>query len=65
LKESQKLVVPQHVKNLLGLGKYSWISPLLSLYKLSRKIKMDGFLKSIILPSDYKEQIMALDVKPS
>jgi len=65
LKESQKLVVPQHVKNLLGLGKFSWVSSLLSFYKLSRKIKIDGFLKSIILPQDYKEQIRELDVKPS
>ena len=64
LKESQKLVLPQHVKDLLGFGKYSWISPLLSFYKFSRKIKMDGFLKSVILPQDYKEQIRSLDVKP-
>jgi len=65
LKESQKLVVPQHVRHLMGFGKHSWISPLLSFYKFSRKIKMDEFLKSIILPRDYKQQIRALDVKPS
>lgn len=65
LKESQKLVVPQQVKTLLGLGKFSWVTPLLFFYKLSRKINMDNFLKSIILPQDYKEQIRALDVKPS
>ena len=65
LRESQKLVVPQHVKYLLGFHKHSWIRPILSLYKLSRKIKMDHFLKSIILPSDYQEQIRALDVKPA
>jgi hypothetical protein len=65
LKESQKLVVPSHVKRLLGFGKFSWVTPLLFFYKLSRKINMDRFLKSIILPQDYKEQINALDVKPS
>jgi len=65
LKESQKLVVPQHVKNLLGFGKFSWVSPLLFFYKLSRKIRMDKFFKSIILPQDYKDQIRELDVKPS
>jgi hypothetical protein len=65
LKESQKLVVPQRVRTLLGFGKFSWVSPLLFFYKLSRKIKMDNFLKSIILPQDYKEQIRELDVKPS
>ncbi len=64
LKESQKLVVPQHVNELLGLGKIQWITPLLISYKLSRKIKMDGLLKAIILPSAYKKQIKALDVEP-
>ena len=62
--ESQKLVVPGHVKALLGLGKISWIIPLVSIYKLSRKIKMDGLLKAMILPTAYKNQINAIDVDP-
>jgi len=65
LKESQKLVVPAHARQLLGLRGFSWIRPLLSLYKLSRKVGLDEFFKSIILPQDYKQQIRALDVKPS
>ncbi len=65
LKESQKLVVPEHVNNLLNLGKINWITPLLITYKLSRKIKMDGLLKAIILPSAYKKQIKALDAEPA
>ncbi len=63
--ESQKLVVPAHVKELLGLRKIYWITPLLTIYKLSRKIKMDGLLKAIILPSAYKKQIKALDMEPN
>ena len=62
--ESQKLVVPQHVNELLNLGKIAWITPLLIIYKLSRKIKLDGLLKAIILPSAYKKQIKELDVEP-
>jgi hypothetical protein len=65
LKESQKLVVPEHVNDLLNLGKINWISPLLIFYKASRKIKMDGLLKAIILPSAYKKQIKALDAEPA
>ncbi|MEP7372999.1 MAG: oxygenase MpaB family protein [Chitinophagaceae bacterium] len=65
LTESQKLVVPNHVKYLLGFGKFSWVTPLLSFYKLSRRFKMDMFLKSIILPSAYKKEISELDVKLS
>jgi hypothetical protein len=65
LKESQKLVVPEHVIDLLNLGKINWITPLLIFYKASRKIKMDGLLKAIILPSAYKKQIKALDAEPA
>ncbi len=62
LKESQKLVVPRHVNELLGLGKVKWIAPVLFTYKLSRKVKLDGFIKSLILPAAYKKQIRELDV---
>ncbi len=64
LKESQKLVCPKHVHRLLGFGKITWITPLLLVYKFSRNISMDWFLKSIILPSAYQKQIRELDVKP-
>jgi hypothetical protein len=33
-------------------------------YKVSRLMKMDWLLKNILLPSDYKEQIKALDIYP-
>jgi ER-bound oxygenase mpaB/B'/Rubber oxygenase, catalytic domain len=64
LKESQKLVVPDHAKQLLKLGKFSWLTPILATYKLSRKIKLDWFLKSIVLPAKYKKQIKELDIEP-
>jgi len=64
LKESQKLVCPKHVKQLLSFGKVTWITPLLLIYKFSRNISLDWFLKSIILPSAYQKQIRELDVKP-
>ena len=62
LLEGQKLVVPEEVKNLLKLGNFSWLAPILIFYKLSRKIKLDWFLKSMILPSEFKQEIKALDV---
>jgi ER-bound oxygenase mpaB/B'/Rubber oxygenase, catalytic domain len=65
LKESQKLVCPALVCRLLGFGKILWVKPLLLIYKLSRKIKLDGALKSILLPKEYKEQIKDLDRIPS
>jgi uncharacterized protein (DUF2236 family) len=65
LKESQKLIVPRHAKQLLNLGWFTWLTPLLAIYKLSRRIKMDWFLKSLLLPAAYKKQIKELDTAPS
>lgn len=65
LKESQKLVVPKHASDLLGLRKFSWLTPILAVYKLSRMIKLDWFLKSLVMPAKYKKQIRQLDIVPS
>jgi hypothetical protein len=62
LKESQILVVPRRVNELLNLGSFSWVSPLLFFYKLSRLVKLDGVLKSLLLPTAYKKQIRELDI---
>lgn len=59
--ESQILVVPNKVNELLKLGKFSQLKPILSIYKFSRVFKFDWFLKSIILPSEYKTKIKGLD----
>ena len=61
--ESQKLVVPKHAKQLLNMGEFSGLTLILALYKLSRKIKMDWFLKSLVMPSAYKKQIKELEEK--
>jgi len=60
--ESQKLVVPSIVKKLLHFGNFSLLTPVIPMYKISRLIKLDWVLKSILLPSDYKAQINELDV---
>ena len=65
LKEGQKLVVPKQVRSLLGLSSFSFLSPIVPIYKLSRSLKMDWIIKSAILPSDYKAQIRKLDVHPA
>ena len=63
--EGQILVVPEKVNNLLGLGKISFLTPVLLFYKLSRKFKLDWFMKSLVLPEEYKKQIKDLDITPS
>ena len=60
--EGQILVVPKTVNEMLEFRKFSLLSTLVPIYKLSRKFKMDWMIKSLILPSSYKTQIKELDV---
>lgn len=60
--EGQKLVVPEEVKSLLQFNDFSLLTPVVPVYKVSRLMKMDWLLKSILLPSDYKDQINELNV---
>jgi hypothetical protein len=62
LLEAQILVVPKRVNELLGLGKLSLIKPILGIYKFTRLIRLDWFLKSALLPPAYKQEIKELDV---
>jgi len=64
LLQGQILVVPQQVIKLLQLGKFSFLRSILILYKLLRKIKIDWFIKSLILPDKYKTEIKNLDNIP-
>lgn len=61
LLEVQKLVVPNVVRSLLSFRKGSWIYALIILYKVSRFLKLDGIIRSILLPARYKKDIRALD----
>lgn len=62
LLEAQKLVLPDKVKELLGFRNISFLRPVVPLYKLSRKIKLDGIIKALLLPAAYKKQIAELDI---
>lgn len=50
----QKLVVPEHAKLLLGLEGFSWLSPVVFLYKKIRSLNIDGMLTHAALPSSYR-----------
>lgn len=64
MREAQALVVPKKVAELLGSKKISLLYPIVPLYKASRLIKLDGAIKWLLLPSEYKKQIKDLDVVP-
>lgn len=59
--QSQILLVPQKVNELLSLGKSPLASIILSSYKLSRMIGVKTIIRNAILPSAYKKEIIALD----
>ncbi len=65
LKQAQLLLVPKRVSKLLGLGTVSLMQPVVFAYKLSRKLKLDGLVKSSILPAAYKAEIEDLDKIPA
>lgn len=60
--EGQKLVVPERVKMLLNLSDFSLLTPVVPMYKISRTMRLDGLIKNLLLPSNYKEHIKQLDV---
>ncbi|MBO9594741.1 MAG: DUF2236 domain-containing protein [Niabella sp.] len=61
LLEGQKLVVPNRVKELLNVTGFSFLIPVVPLYKASRLIKIDGLLKNLLLPPRYRNQVRRLD----
>lgn len=64
LKEAQLLVIPPEVRRLLNWRKISLLRPAVPAYKLSRIVKLDNAIRTLLLPSAYREQIMALNVNP-
>ena len=63
LLEVQKRLVPGRVKELLKFGKLSVLDPMLFLYKICRRLKMEWFLKSLLLPKAYIKKVRQLEIK--
>lgn len=61
LLESQILISPEIVRKLLSLRRFSVLDPLIPIYKFSRTLNMDKLLKAMILPSNYKKEIRAMN----
>jgi hypothetical protein len=60
--QTQKLIIPKRVRQLLRLNYWSWAYPAIGLYKVCRRFKLDRPVKELILPKEYKRQISGLDV---
>ncbi|WP_178989274.1 oxygenase MpaB family protein [Winogradskyella schleiferi] len=65
LLESQILLLPNTVRELLKLRKQSLLAPFIPIYKICRSLKIDWVLKDMILPSAYKQEIKRLNITSS
>ncbi|MEO8770093.1 MAG: oxygenase MpaB family protein [Ferruginibacter sp.] len=61
LLETQKMVLPVTVREMLGFKKCSFVQLMLPFYKFSRLLKLDTIIRSLILPATYKTPIKRLD----
>lgn len=61
LRETQTLIVPSKVRELLSLPPVSLMHPVIGLYKLSKHIRLNGIIKALTLPARYKKNILSLD----
>jgi ER-bound oxygenase mpaB/B'/Rubber oxygenase, catalytic domain len=59
--ESQKLVISAIVADLLRFKRRSLLKPVIPIYRVLRKYKLDAYLKKALLPSAYLEQTRELD----
>lgn len=59
---AQTLVLPNHVRKLLGFKYFSISRFLVSVYKLLIRLNVDWYIKRLILPAEYIDQVRALDV---
>ncbi|HEY4325782.1 MAG TPA: oxygenase MpaB family protein [Mucilaginibacter sp.] len=62
VKQVQILLVPARVKELLPFAEFSWLAPVLKLYKILRWAKLESLFRNALLPTAYKIQIKELDV---
>jgi len=61
LLQSQALVAPPRVRELLNFHKTFLFQWVVALYKLSKSLRVDGLLRDLILPEKYKKEIGGLD----
>jgi hypothetical protein len=65
LLEVQKLLVSDHVRELLRFNKTSYFRPLIKFYKIACYFRADSLIKNVLLPGAYKQRIKALDIQHS
>jgi uncharacterized protein (DUF2236 family) len=65
LLQAQRLVVPPQVRDLLHLGRWSWLPLALPVYHHTQHLALSRWLRTSLLPVDYRDKILALDEAPA
>jgi uncharacterized protein (DUF2236 family) len=65
LLQAQRLVVPPQVRDLLRLGRWSWLPLALPVYHHTQHLALSRWLRTSLLPADYRDKILALDEAPA
>ncbi|GAB3224847.1 hypothetical protein GCM10027346_05430 [Hymenobacter seoulensis] len=65
LLQGQRLVAPKLVRELLQLGSRSWLQPIVPLYRHTQHLTLSQWVKTLLLPPSYRDQILALDKLPT
>jgi len=63
MRKIQARLVPKRVNELLNLGKSNLIAVILAVYKFCRFLRINKFLRNMILPGKYKAMILNLEVE--
>jgi uncharacterized protein (DUF2236 family) len=61
LLQAQMVLVPKRVNKLLNLGYNPMFKGLIKVYQLSKRVGVNSFIKYMIMPPEYKKEIIALD----
>jgi hypothetical protein len=62
--EGQKAIIPVHVRIQLGFVTFTAMKPLLFFYKIAKVLKLEKTLKLALLPPQYYDEILVLDMQP-
>jgi len=61
LLQAQGLLTPARVSQLIGLPSFPLLAAMVPVYKASRFLRVDRWLKAVLLPGKYKAEIAGLD----
>jgi hypothetical protein len=60
---AQVLLVPAQVRRLLRLSSFPVLWPVIQVYRLLRLLRLDGWVRAILLPRQYRPLVSRLDVR--